>query len=259
MRVVVWNMQSKVQNWTKVKEFDADLALLCEARVADYPLGDRIVGVPTTRGFDFERPWATAIVSPHTLTEVEDAKASRRGKPLDLPFQASRPGSWTAATLTREGAADIAIVCLYGLLDEKGDASMHRSLSELTPIFEDDRYRHRLLIGGDFNVLAAPGPKNPSRDRHTLVLERITAFGLVNCLEAKRPRGPLAGCRCGLGDDCRHTWTKFDPQRPTVAHQDDYLFSSPALAEALDSCVAYDPREWAPISDHAPIVAEFSI
>jgi exonuclease III len=257
MRVVVWNMQSKIENWGKIPEFEADVALLCEARVAEYPLADQIIGGPTTEGFDFPRPWSAAVVSRHQLIEITDAKASRRGKPIDLPFRASRSGSWTAAIMRRERAEDVTVISLYGLMDEKSDASMHRSLSELTPLFEDNRHRHRLLLGGDFNVLAAPGRKDPVRARHLLVLERIKAFGLVDCLERKRPPGPLEACPCGFGDDCRHTWTKFDPQRPTVAYQDDYLFASPALADTLDTCAAYDPRAWASVSDHAPIVAEF--
>jgi endonuclease/exonuclease/phosphatase family metal-dependent hydrolase len=259
MRVLVWNMQGKTENWAKLAELDADVALLCEARVADYPSSDHIAGESTTVGLDFERRWSTAIVSRHELSEVTDAKASRRGNPIDIPFGPSRPGSWTAASVGRESLEDLTVVSLYGLMDEKSDASMHRSLSELTPIFEDDRYRHRLLIGGDFNVLAAPSPKDPALARHVLVIERMKAFGLVDCLELRRPYGPLDGCRCGLGNDCRHTWTKFDPQRPTVAYQDDYLFASRSLAGALDSCMAYDPHEWASISDHAPIVAEFNI
>jgi hypothetical protein len=30
-------------------------------------------------------------------------------------------------------------ISLYGLLDERSDASVHRSLSELTPLLEDGR------------------------------------------------------------------------------------------------------------------------
>lgn len=257
MKVIAWNMQGKNQNWSKLDELGADVALLCEARVADYPLSHRLVGHPKTVGFDFERPWATSVVARHELVEITDAKASRRGKPIDLPFVSSRPGSWTAAKVSRDGHYFLTAVALYGLLDEKSDASVHRSLSELTPLFEDNRYRRLLVLGGDLNVLAAPGSTDPTRDRHRSVLERIRAFGLVDCLEAMRPHGSLDGCRCGRVDECRHTWTKFDPARPTVAYQDDYLFASPSLADRLVTCEAYDPREWASISDHAPIVAEF--
>jgi hypothetical protein len=257
LKVVAWNMQGKSENWTKLDELEPDIALLCEARVASYSLPHEILGGPTTKGFDFERPWSTAVVARGRSTEVTDAKASRRGGPIELPFGASRPGSWTAAKVSHGSREPITVVALYGLLDEKSDASVHRSLSELTPLFEDPRYRRRLLLGGDLNVLAAPDPRDPTRERHLSVLQRIGAFGLVDCLERMRPRGPLDGCRCGFGDDCRHTWTKFDPRHPTIPYQDDYLFASPALAKELTSCRALDPREWAPISDHAPIVATF--
>ena len=52
----------------------------------------------------------------------------------------------------RPGRKDVTVVSLYGLLDEKSDASVHRSLSELTPIFEDARYNKLLLLGGDLAV-----------------------------------------------------------------------------------------------------------
>jgi hypothetical protein len=44
VRVVVWNMQGKTENWAKLAELDADVALLCEARVADYASSDHLSG-----------------------------------------------------------------------------------------------------------------------------------------------------------------------------------------------------------------------
>ncbi|MEX1265073.1 MAG: hypothetical protein WEE66_14265 [Actinomycetota bacterium] len=61
-----------------------------------------------------------------------------------------------------------------------------------------------------------------------------------------------------LGDDCTHTWTKLDPQRPTVPYQDDYLFASSALADRLESCRALPFTADSP-SDHTPIVASFQL
>ncbi|MDQ3401441.1 MAG: hypothetical protein M3470_10605 [Chloroflexota bacterium] len=41
----------------------------------------------------------------------------------------------------------VTAVALYGLLDEFSDASVHRSLSELSPIFHDARYNGRVVRG----------------------------------------------------------------------------------------------------------------
>ena len=45
--------------------------------------------------------------------------------------------------------------------------------------------------------------------------------------------------------------------RPGVPYQEDYLFASPALAERLRRCVAFNPTGWYAFSDHSPIVATF--
>jgi hypothetical protein len=44
------------------------------------------------------------------------------------------------------------------------------------------------------------------------------------------------------------------PARP---YQDDYLFASPAIAERLRQCAAFNPTEWYAFSDDRPIVATF--
>jgi len=258
MEAVVWNMNHGTEGWHGLTRLDVDVALLSEARVPK-DLGMSAQGGQRTEGRDgYPRSWAAAIVSKHELRPIEDARASRYGKPLDLPFETSRPGTWEAALIVREGNEAITAVSLYGLLDEKSDASVHRSLSELAPIFEDPRYNKLLLLGGDLNIWTGRSVPGASHlDRHQVVLERIGAYGLIDCLLAMRPRGPLEGCPCQLGEDCPHTWTKVDPRCPSVPYQDDYLFASPALAERLLRCVALNPTEWSAYSDHSPVVATF--
>jgi endonuclease/exonuclease/phosphatase family metal-dependent hydrolase len=89
------------------------------------------------------------------------------------------------------------------------------------------------------------------------VLDRIDALGLVDCIRAKRAPGRLVGCQCIEGDACAHVRTRWDPKRPDVPYQTDYLFASPTLASALVSCEVLATEEWFAISDHAPVVADF--
>jgi hypothetical protein len=99
-----------------------------------------------------KRPWSTAIASPHSLDLIEDARVDGYyGDPL--PFRASRRGTWIAASASI-GDVRVTAISIYGLLDEKSDASVHRSLSELSPIFDHETYGKRLLLGGDLNILA---------------------------------------------------------------------------------------------------------
>jgi hypothetical protein len=90
------------------------------------------------------------------------------------------------------------------LLDELSDASVHRSLSELSPILDDPKYNKLVVLGGDLNT-GTQWPKDEAfnkRDRN--LLERIEALGLVDCLRAKRAPGRLDGCPCVDGAACAH-------------------------------------------------------
>jgi hypothetical protein len=268
MKVVVWNMEQDHGNWQVLKHHDADIALLCEAPPPP-PANIESIGHWRTRGLDCPhpdersctcRPWSTAIVSPHPLEKIEDARISRGGRKLF--YGPSRPGSWIAGVVKKlPGFGTVTAISLYGLLDEKSDASVHRSLSELAPVLDRRRYSRLLLLGGDLNTLAIEaGTARLAKDLG--VLERITeGFGLVDLLQRDLlrrtpPRGLLAGCPCSFGEGCTHTWT-HRRRDSDIPYQDDYLFASPALVERLERCeaLAFDEES---SSDHAPIVATFS-
>lgn len=258
VRVVAWNMAHKVASWTALEQLSADMALLSEARVPEGGLDANVLGGMNTEGRDgYPRPWAAAVVSPHALREIQDARPSRRGRRVEVPFENSRPGSWLAAVVSVPDIGEVTGISLYGLMDEKSDASVHRSLSELAPVFDDVRYNQLLLLGGDLNTWTGWEADSPHLARDRVVLERIRAYGLVDCLEAKRPPGRLEGCPCSLGEGCTHTRTRLDPRYPGVPYQMDYLYASPALAERLASCEALSRDESPSPSDHYPIVAMF--
>jgi endonuclease/exonuclease/phosphatase family metal-dependent hydrolase len=122
-----------------------------------------------------------------------------------------------------------------------------------------------VLLGGDFNTSTATETDGRERDR--IVLARIEAYGLRDCLAEWRkdqnmPR--LAGCRC---DDkpCRHTLTRLIPNdagehipwEDRVPYQMDYLFASDALAGRVDDVVEISPDEWEQYSDHRPVIVKF--
>jgi len=270
LKTVVWNMQQKLRNWDVLRGRDelkdADISLLCEAPPA--PADLQPVGLGRTEGLEsalgpdrpVKRAWSTAIASPHPLIPTTDARVDRHYGEL-LPFEPSRPGTWAAASV-HVNRVKVTAISLYGLMDERSDASVHRSLSELSPIFDHKTYGKHLLLGGDLNILANPRRDDPVRDRHLVVLSRIKAYGLVDCLEKallerEPPRGGLANCPCEVGEGCTHTWTKRVQGSP-IPYQDDHLFASSALANRLVSCVALPFSEDSP-SDHAPIVATFDI
>ena len=74
------------------------------------------------------------------------------GRRPNVRFENSRPGSWIAGLLEVPGEDPVTCVSIYGLMDELSDASVHRSLSEMSALFSDERYRGRLVLGGDLNI-----------------------------------------------------------------------------------------------------------
>lgn len=218
--------------WELVEEHAVKIALLNEASVyrlkAENEAAEKIGDRPSfefskegTRARDFwtdrgvrklkvRKKWSAAVMSPlgPDLLGEEDvrARAPRRRNPIvDIPFTNSRPGTWIAATV-QIGEESVTCVSLYGLIEELTDASMHRSLSDINPIFSDPRHNKLVLLGGDFNV--GTGLADPcDRERSRIVLKRIEAYGLDDCLaqwieDQKLP--PLAGCQC-VDEPCRHT------------------------------------------------------
>jgi len=87
---------------------------------------------------------------------------------------------WCRRTSQRQR---ITAISLYGLLDERSDASVHRSLSELTPLLADGRYNELLLLGGDLNPLWSVGRTTRTFERIQRVVDRVTpGFGLEDLL-----------------------------------------------------------------------------
>ena len=258
LRVVVWNIASKARAWAALDRLEPDICLLNEAVV---PKGrDGVWSDAGTLGRDGKtRRWSAAVISGSPSKPITDARPRFRQNRREVPFVASRPGSWVAASVNTPLGV-VTSVALYGLMDELSDASVHRSLSELSPLVDDARYRSLIVVGGDLNTGTQWSKKDHvlnARDRN--VLDRFTSWGLVDCVRAKRAPGRLEGCLCVEGDDCAHVRTRRDSHWPEVPYQTDYLFASPKLASALISCEVLATDEWFAISDHAPIVADFQI
>jgi hypothetical protein len=214
--------------------------------------------------------WSAAVMSPlgPTVLGENDVRATssyaaHRRRP-DIPFTNSRPGSWIAATVA-VGTEKVTCVSLYGLIEELTDASMHRSLSEISPIFSDPRHNGLVLLGGDFNTITASDGSVSERDR--IVLDRIWAYGLVDCLAERRDENAVpAPTNPDSEDKPRgYTLTRLIPNKAGehIPRQDrrhlqvDYLFASQGLADRLDAVIEISPDEWERYSDHRPIIAMF--
>jgi hypothetical protein len=267
MDVLAWNMQHNEKNWRLLRdgaELEADVHVLCEATKP--PRGVNAIGQWRTVGLDddlpldrkrTDRPWSTAVAARSGPTYITDARSARGYElPALLPFKPSRPGSWTAASVEAGGTA-LTVIALYGLMDEKSDASVHRSLSEVAPIFDHPVYGKHVLLGGDFNIVANPRPDDSMRERHRTVLTRLEAYGLVNCVdraERSATDPSFDDCPCGERPCTQHKRT-FQ-REGAAAYQEDYLFASGRLLERLVGCTVLP---FQPTSDHTPIRTSFEL
>ena len=267
MDVVAWNMQHDPKNWQLLRdgaELEADVHVLCEA--PEPPKGVLAIGRWRTVGLEDELPlgrkrtdrrWSTAVAARSGPRYITDARSARGyEQPALLPFKPSRPGSWTAARVEVDGTA-LTVIALYGLMDEKSDASVHHSLSEISPIFDHPDHGRHVLLGGDLNIVANPKPDDPTRDRHRAVLTRLEAYGLINCVDrAERSAAdpPFDDCPCGTRPCTQHQRTFR--REGSSAYQEDYLFASRRLVEKLVACTVLP---FQPSSDHTPIRAAFDL
>ena len=238
MKCLVWNMdywkrtnEQREKAWEYIAGVDADICLLNEC--SDDSHYDHSIHVKDTGA------WGTGVFSKHELTEITEITKQRKV----LPIIKSHPASLVPTNLTLYDKNIIAI-SLYGKIDQDGFAitTLHRSLSDLTPIFSQRMKARWLLIGGDFN--ADPLIDVQQNDSaHHIFYERLKDFKLHDC--------------------CK----KFNPERvQTIRHpssnkkwENDRLFAGKYLYDRLISCEVIDDPNLYELSDHNPIIAEFNL
>lgn len=258
--------RSASKNWAQLdrtlEERSIDVALLNEAPIRGLAGRRAIFSELGTLGWDLRRdndrpkrrPWSAAVLSVAGMPgEIAPRAVGSLGRRPNVRFAPSKAGTWAAGLVHAPGIGPITCVSLYGFMDELSDASVHRAISDISPIFTDPAYNKYVLVGGDLNT-STQWEREDLRRRDRNVLERFAAYGLVDCL-AMTATEPLEGCTCDLGKECRHSWTRLDPKHPKL--QVDYLFASDALSKSLRRCEALAPPEWGEYSDHSPIIASF--
>jgi exonuclease III len=231
-------------------EIRADVALLQEVKPPEGTpaIWHRMAGVG----------WGTAIASFGTeLDEVTTAKG--RANKTAQTIGSMTPGTLAVGRVKTTGRP-LTFVSLYGAIGSGyADATVNTQLSDLVPLFDDPEHKGSIILGGDFNITTQwTGSQARYRDWEATTFQRVKAFGLADCLELHRPPGPLAGCNCLDGPDCRHIQTQrhSSSKRPW---QNDYLFASNALIGKLRRAYVHDSEAIRDLGDHMPLVAEFDI
>lgn len=123
--------------------------------------------------------------------------------------------------------------------------TMHEILDRLAPLAEGAD----LILGGDFNVVV--GYRLPTEHRTISrgergILDRLAQdFHLVSCWQAANPDRPLAQT------------LRWSADR-TAPYHCDGIFVPPSWLARLTSCRIVKGSRWSQLSDHNPVVANFS-
>ena len=244
VRVVIWNMNACFRSpaevaraWEFLWSLSPDVALLQEVRMPEAPsaLYTEIPG----------RGWGTAVVGSDRVTLDPKRRIPLADEPDGASIPESHRGASTVAMAHLDGASAMTVASIYGLhWDRQGTtryavSTLHRTLSDLTPILDVKRSKEAVVIAGDLNV--SPQIAEPDRAAHAAAIDRIKAFGLVDCL------GELHD---GYVQTHRH-----QNRRGGKPWQDDWMFASPAVE--LVSCEPVDTEEAWALSDHCPVVGVF--
>lgn len=159
----------------------------------------------------------------------------------------------------------VIVVSVYGVIDHGyAESTVHRILSDLTPLIDERRGR-RILLAGDLNITTQWSAKHRSflKGRHQECLRRelslfsrFEALGLRNVVVRAEP-SPLEGCECHFGAECRHVQTQRH-DRSTFPWQNDYMFASEDLLEEPFTVEVLDRDDAWQLSGHCPIVLELA-
>lgn len=105
-----------------------------------------------------------------------------------------------------------------------------------------------VVIGGDFNMPVSHwGDSEIKSTKHDLAVRARLAneFGLINCWQSANP---------GLEPQQTLRWTG----NRTVPFHIDGIFVPKAWLDRLQGCTIFSGQEWDELSDHNPVIAEFS-
>lgn len=261
LRFATWNMAHRQDAWASAQTLADDerlqVLLLQEATPpTDIPATWRVH--PGTDNWRTEgRRFTTAIVwcDPTLVISPRSAGCLAQGDRNDHEIGASHPGTFAVADIGVGDSSPILFISAYGLLENgSSHTTLHRLLSDLEPLLRSVEGA-RAVLAGDLN--SGDQPYDWSTPFHGPVWQRIELLRLQNLL-ASFAAGPLAGCSCEHGDECRHVRTQRFRQPSGRPWQADYILTMPGLRSVECRALNAVPDASWP-SDHCPVIAEVAL
>ena len=248
--------------WEELGSLDVDVALLQEATpppsdLTRPPTGTRPVGVDREAWRSLPGParwWCSAVAVWNVdLLAPSDEDRSE-------PLYVSQKGAYAGGVVTMNDSA-VVVASVYALWDygwlprgtkpRYAHTSLHRAISDLTPVLDSAAHGMPVIVGGDFNT-SSQFP-SPHREAFRTVHERLTGLGLHNV--SLRPEDQLlAGCPCD-DEPCRHLQT----YEGAIPYQDDYLYMSEDLVRRTRLVQMERTEAVQAVSDHFPLIVEVDL
>jgi hypothetical protein len=211
------------------------------------------------------RRWFASAVATTGALKARPRSAMALHEAADGELASSHPGQFAVTDVEADNDRVVTMISLYGIWDtmlDSGDkyteATLHRAVSDLTPIFQERRADY-VLIAGDLNLYSY-SDGSAWGERWMTVLARLKTYGIELC-GPFRPESDPRLDRCPCPDtECRHVNTflyKSDPKN--LPHQLDFFLASEKLRDHLvRSWADPDPR-WFDHSDHRAIFVTFDL
>ncbi len=176
------------------------------------------------------------------------------------PLYVSQKGAYAVGVVTVNDTS-VVVASVYALWDygwlplgakpRYAHTSLHRAISDLTPVLDTAVHGMPVILGGDFNTSSQFS--SPHREAFRTVHDRLSGLGLHNI--SLRPEDEqLDGCPCA-DERCRHMQT----YEGRVPYQDDYLYVSEKLGR--DARLVKIERTTAveAVSDHFPLMVDVDV
>jgi endonuclease/exonuclease/phosphatase family metal-dependent hydrolase len=218
MNAVTWNMNARPAAWNHLLDgLRPDLALLQECvEPPAATLGEGALCFGLARKEPGRRRSGSAVFI-------------REGSLRELELPPDHHGWLIAAEVRISDTDAFTVISVHGRTDQgRVRDVLGRAFDEIQPLLD----RRRVIVGGDFNM-SRNWPRKS--DGHTQFLDSLADRGLFECM----PKFHAA--------EKRTIWRADSTQ----IYQDDHLFVSRDLAEAVTSC---DVADRAGVSDHSPVV-----
>lgn len=255
MRIATWNVNSlrvrlpHVLDWLKTNAVDVLGIQETKLQDQDFPLAELAAAGWLAAHYGQKTYNGVAILSPHPLEQVS------RG----MPGFKDEQRRLIAATVNGVRVINVYVVNGQSVGSEKYAYKL-RWLEALRDYIADELQNHPdLVVVGDFNIAPAPADTHdpalwegnilcsePERAHFRSLLD----LGLTDCLSARPPPGN------------HFTWWDYRQAgfRRNLGLRIDHVLATNALAQKLSGCrVDLDPRRLEHPSDHAPVIAEFSL